>query len=226
MDAVSALAAAGGGVVSQRSFQALLARLVIDPDFRDRVGADGAAALDGDLTTVERERVMSVVFDKGLDATRTLHKSFRLTKIYTLLPMTRTLLGPHCLAREIGSFWKSEPPVSHYFLEEAVAFCDFLQNRIRSGLRRKYLEEVVAYERANLELLRDRPSGELPDPQFVRFGHDPETLFTQLINGKRPRAISARTCLLVGSIGDDGDVQWRISDVPMADLYGFVSSRI
>jgi hypothetical protein len=197
--------------MSQHCFQATVARLVSDPDFRDRVQAHGTAALDGDLTTLERQRVMAIVSDKGLDATRTLHKSFRLTKIYTLLPLTRALLRPDRLAREISSFWKINASVSHYFLEESLAFCDFLQTRLGSGLRIKYLEEVVAYERANLELLRPRIGEGIPAPQFIRFRHDPVTLFAQLMKGQRPRAIAARPCVLAGSLDQDGKVQWSIS---------------
>src|SRR5215216_8122781 len=87
VDAARPGAAPGGSGMTQRCFQSTVARLVLDPDFRDRVRAEGAAALDDDLTPVEQERVISIVDDKGLDATRTLHKSFRLTKIYTLLPL-------------------------------------------------------------------------------------------------------------------------------------------
>jgi hypothetical protein len=211
MDAISASATAGDEVVTQRSFQSTVVRLVVDPDFRDGVRRHGAAALDSDLTTLEQERVMSIVSGKGLDAARTLHKSFRLTKIYSLLPLTRALLGPDRLAVEVSSFWKAELPVSHYFMEEAIAFCDFLQNRIGSGLRIKYLEEIVAYERANLELRRPRTNGVLPEPQFVKFDHDPVTLFTQLMKGQRPRAVADLSCLLVGSLDRDGEVQWEIS---------------
>ncbi|HEX5735274.1 MAG TPA: hypothetical protein VF131_20765 [Blastocatellia bacterium] len=197
--------------MTQRAFQSTVARLVIDPDFRDRVSVHGVIALGSDLTTLERERVMAIVSDKGLDATRTLHKSFRLTKIYTLLPLTRALLGPDHLAKEIDSFWKAELPVSHYFMEEAIAFCDFLRDRICSGLRIKYLKEVIAYERANLELRRPRTNGDVPKPQFVNFDHDPVTLFTQLMNGKCPQVVPALSCLLVGNMGQDGEVQWHIS---------------
>lgn len=194
--------------MTQRSFQTTVARLVIDPDFRDQVRAYGAMALDGDLTALEQERVLSVVCDNGLDSTRTLHKSFRLTKIYTMLPLTRALLGPARLARELGVFWKEELPVSHYFPEEAIAFCGFLQNRLRSGLRIKYLEEVVAYERANLELRQPRTNGTSPEPQSVKFDHDPASLFTQLLSGKPPRAVPPLSCRLVGSLRQDGEVQW------------------
>jgi hypothetical protein len=197
--------------VTQRAFQSTVARLVIDPDFRDRIRAHGVIALDSDLTALEQERVMAIASDRGLDATRTLHKSFRLTKIYTLLPLTRALLGPDRLAKEISSFWKAELPVSHYFMEEAIGFCDFLRKRIRSGLRIKYLEEIVAYERANLELRRLRTSGDTPEPQFVKFEHDPATLLTQLMSGKCQRNVPASSCLLVGSLDQDGEVQWDIS---------------
>lgn len=197
--------------MTQRTFQSTLARLVIDPEFRDSVRAHGAVALDGDLTTLEQERVMAIVSDKGLDATRTLHKSFRLTKIYTELPLTRILLGPDRLAREIGRFWKEEPPVSHYFLDEAIAFCNFLLNRASSGLRIKYLKEIVAYERADLELRRPRVNGDVPETQFVKFDYDPVSLLDQMVKGKRPRAVSPLSCRLVGRLGQDGEVQWEIS---------------
>ncbi|HEY6188620.1 MAG TPA: hypothetical protein VIW80_13265 [Pyrinomonadaceae bacterium] len=197
--------------MTQRAFQSTVARLVIDPDFRERVCAHGVIALDGELTALEQERVLAIVSDKGLDATRTLHKSFRLTKIYTMLPLTRAVLGPDHLAKEISTFWKAQLPMSHYFMEEAIAFCDFLRKRIRSGLRIKYLEEIVAYEQANLELRRPRTNGDTPEPQFVKFDHDPVTLLPQLMNGKCPRGVPALSCLLVGSLDQNGKVQWHIS---------------
>src|SRR6185295_2861792 len=64
----------GGGGMSAATFQALFARLVIDPTFRDDVRAQGATALDGDLTALERERLLFVSADPGMDVTRTLHK--------------------------------------------------------------------------------------------------------------------------------------------------------
>lgn len=197
--------------MSQVTFQATVARLVSDPDFRERVKARGVAALVPELTELERQRVMAVVSSRGLDAARLLHKSFRLTKLYTLLPLTRALLGPDRLAREIGAFWQANPCVSHYFLEESLAFCDYLQARLAAGLRIKYLKEVVAYERANLELRQPRSSDEPPPPQSVRFAYDPVELFTPLINGKRPRAIAARPCVLTGSLDGDGEIQWSLS---------------
>ena len=154
---------------------------------------------------------MSIVFEKGLDATRTLHKSFRLTKLYAMLPLTRRLVGPDRLAKEIGSFWAANPPVSHYFLDECIAFCDFLLNRLRSGLRIKYLAEIVAYERANLNLRRPRADAAVPGAEVVKFQHDPVKLFEQLIEGRVPRAVPALECELIGSVNEAGEVSWEMS---------------
>jgi hypothetical protein len=196
--------------VTQPAFQAAIARLVIDPEFRDRVRAERTAALPEDLTSREQERVMSIVFELGLDATRTLHKSFRLTKLYALLPLTRRLVGPDRLAKEISSFWAANPPVSHYFLDECIAFCDFLLQRVRSGLRIKYLAEIVAYERANLNLRRPRTDDVANEPEFVKFEHDPAELFEQLTKGRKPRAVPALECTLSGGVNAAGEVEWEV----------------
>ena len=155
---------------------------------------------------------MSIVDEKGLDATRTLHKSFRLTKLYSTVPLTRKLLGPNRLAKEVSSFWEATPSDSHYFLDESIAFCDFLKKRLRSGLRIKHLEEIVAYERANLNLRRARVDTEVPKPEIVRFRHDPITLFEQLVKGKHPRAVPERACTMIGSVNKKGEVHWRLSE--------------
>lgn len=198
--------------MTQRAFQAAVARLVVDPAFRDQVRTTGVSALDGELTTLEQQRVISIVDEKGLDATRTLHKSFRLTKLYSTLPLTRQLLGPGRLAKEIGAFWQATPSDSHYFLDESIAFCDFLKKRLRSGLRIKHLEEIVTYERANLNLRRARADTTLPKPEIVRFHHDPITLFEQLVNGKHPRAVPERICAMVGRVNNKGEVHWRLKE--------------
>ena len=111
--------------MTQRAFQGALARLVIDPIFRDLVRSTGTATLGGELTSLEKLRLTALVDEKGLDATRMLHKSFRLTKLYSTLPLTRRLLGPANLAREVSAFWSANTSDSHYFLVEAIAFVIF-----------------------------------------------------------------------------------------------------
>ena len=89
--------------------------------------------------------------DAGLDITRTLHKGFRLGKLLTHLPLTRVLLDRDTMAREVGGFWRRRPPVSFYFLEQALAFCAYLLERVRAGdLEVRYLEEIAALSRGEV----------------------------------------------------------------------------
>jgi hypothetical protein len=196
--------------VSAPVFQSALARLIVDPDFREDVREHRAAALPSPLTPLERERLLAVSVDPGLDITRTLHKGFRLGKLLTHLPLTRVLLDRDTLAREVGEFWRRRPPVSFYFLEEALAFCDYLLERMRTGdLRVRYLEEITAYERAALELQRTRTDSSSPPPQRVEFHHDPLPLIAALARGEVPATATLRRCQLLGS-REDGRLEWHL----------------
>lgn len=196
--------------MTQAAFQSTLARLVTDRAFRDRVKAGGATALSGaELSDTERHQLSAVAGERGLEVTATLITSFRVGKIILLLPFTRRVLGEDRLIREMRAFWATHPPVSFYQLEEAIAFCDHLLRRLRSGWRVTYLREVVAYERARLELIRVRPPGEGPPPQTVAFEHDPAQLLTCLAAGRRPRGIRPLACELIISVGADGELVWE-----------------
>jgi hypothetical protein len=197
--------------MSALAFQTALARLIVEPDFRDAVRARGAAALTGPLRPREAYRLVTIAGDRGLDMNRTLHKGFRLGKLRALLPLTCRLLTPARLAREVAAFWQANPPASFSFLPEALEFCAFLEAR---RLRSTYLSEVLAYERATLELERARVG---PAPaQSVRFGHDPVRLLGDLAAGRRPRAVPARPCLLLGSKDGDAPVRWTLVDAVSA----------
>jgi hypothetical protein len=203
--------------VTQAALQSTLARLVTDRAFRDRVKAGDARVLAGlDLSGTERTQIGAVAGERGMEVTATLVMSFRLGKIILLLPFTRRVLGEERLAREMRAFWSTHPPVSFYQLEEAIAFCDHLLRRLRSGWRVRYLREVVAYERARLELIRVRPPGEGPPPQTVAFEHDPAQLLTCLAAGRRPWAIRPLPCALVISVGADGELVWERAAAPAA----------
>jgi hypothetical protein len=203
--------------VSQRAFQTLAARLVVEPDFRQLVCAGGDAALEresgGNLTELERRRLLAVAAGPGLDATRFVHVDFRLSKLYVMLPLTRFMLGRERMLREAHAFWRSNPPVTHYFIKEAVDFCDHLRERLRTrALRAKYLAEVLAYERAELELKRPHPRGRAPRPQLVPFRHDPRALLSALARGRRPRAVPAHACTLVATLDREGNVRWDMQE--------------
>jgi hypothetical protein len=200
--------------MSQGRFQAELARLVLEPEFRDHVRADGERVLDGDLTPIERRRLVSVASDPGLGITRTLHDGWRLSKVLLMLPLTCVVLGER-LAPELREFWPTRVPRSLYFLEEAIAFCDHLQAKRRARPTPSYLDEIVAFERATL-VLRRPWAPDPPPPQQVAFRHDPERLLETVAAGRRPRGIPLRPCLLVGGCRAPGQVEWRIGELPEA----------
>jgi hypothetical protein len=197
--------------VSQRAFQTALARLVTEADFRERARSEGETTFDSDLTALERRRLARLSRDHGLKVTAALVTSYRLGKILTLLPLTRVLLGDDRLVRELTLFWSDHPPTSFYAVDESIAFCEHLQQRRRSKrVRVNYLEDVVAYEHAVLQLQRPRPTGERAPPQRVRFHHDPAQLLTCLGAGRRPRAVAELRCVATGSVADDGTIDWSL----------------
>jgi hypothetical protein len=197
--------------VSQAAFQTALARLVTEADFRERARTEGEAVFDSDLTGLERRRLAQAAREHGLDVTASLIASYRLGKILGLLPLTRVLLGDERLARELRLFWEEHPPTSFYAPEEALAFCDHLVRRLEEArLRAAYLDEVVGYERAVLELRRPRGAGERPEPQRVRFRHDPARLLTSLGTGRRPRGVPLLPCVFTGTRADDGTMDWAV----------------
>lgn len=198
--------------MSLHTFQNCLARLIVDPDYRDRVRAMGEAALEAALTERERRRLCAIAADRGVDINRTLHKGFRLGKLRAMLPLTCQLLGAARLARAAAAFWTARPPASFYFIPEALEFCTFLHSRKH---RVKYLDEVLGYERATLEI--EKASCVFPQPQRVCFRHDPRILLTVLANGRRPRAVPHRPAIAVCMRDADGRVQWRLFE-PSAGL--------
>jgi hypothetical protein len=202
--------------MSLPAFQSALLRLIVNPAFRDAVRAPGALPAS-DLTVVEANRLRRIAADPGLDTNRTLHKGFRMGKLRTLLPLTCTLLGPKRLGREVAAFWQRQPPAGFSFLPEALEFIAFLRKR---RLRVRYLDEVLAYEHATLELERAR-TGAAP-PQRVVFEHDPAMLLSALAQGRRPRGVPQRRCVAIGLRDRRQQVQWALMErdetFPNADV--------
>ena len=190
--------------MTELAFQRALGRLVTDRRFRRRLGRGGA--LPSGLSRLEHRRLAALAVAPGVALTARLIDSFRLGKLITLLPLTRALLGPARFAREAEVYCAKTPPTSFYLADEALAFCDHL---VAAG-RRSYLAEVVAYERAMIELKRPRPSGAPRPSQRVVFQHDPARLLPPLARGERPRAVPRRRHVAIGFLGADGEVDWRI----------------
>jgi hypothetical protein len=192
--------------MSLARFQSLLARLVTDADFRRDARSNPAAVFTADdLTVKERDRLEKLLDDRALDLTATLISSYRLGKILSLLPLTRVLLGDRRIGREANRFWTLRPPTSFYALEEAIAFCDYLARRRDEGLRVSYLSDVLALERAILELRR--PGGRLTSHR-VQIQYDVTGLLPPLTLGKRPHRVRKRPCALLATIDTDGSIDW------------------
>lgn len=206
------------------AFQTALVRLIVEPGYRERVREEREAALGEDLEPLEIRRLLAATDDPGLEITRTIHRGFRLSKLLNQLPLTFVLLDRQVQRRELDAFWQVRRPVSFYFLEEALAFCDHLLTRCSAKrpvdlAEILFLEEVVAYERAGLELQRARPAGEEVPLQWIRFLHDPLPLLAELARGTVPAEAESRDCFLVGRKGDGG-VEWSLLDADALEQSG------
>ncbi|HET8645543.1 MAG TPA: hypothetical protein VFO85_08660, partial [Vicinamibacteria bacterium] len=72
-----------------------------------------------------------------------------------------------------------------------------------------FLAEVVAFERAMIELRRPRPGGQERLEQVVRFRHDPRAVLGPLAAGRRPpRRLPARALVLRVALGPEGALRW------------------
>jgi hypothetical protein len=198
--------------MTSRSYQAALARLVTQPGLLDdgsRVSVEpGPVAPAAELSPLERRRLAQVASNPGLRITALLISSFRLAKLVTLLPLTRALLGADLLASEADRYWTVEPPTSFYLLEEALAFCDHLLAR-QAVLDVVFLDEVVGYERAMLRLRRVQGTDERPEPEVIRFTHDPRSVLPTLAAGLRPDKAPELVCSFIGTMDGDGEIDWR-----------------
>src|SRR5262245_40131364 len=202
--------------MSLQAFQTVLARLVTEPSFRDRVRTGEEADLGPGLTARETQRLRVAAGDPGLRVTATLVGSFRLGKILQLLPLTRQMLGDARLVQEARAFWREAPPRTFYSLDEVLQFCDYLLGTAGRGA---FVKEVVAFERAQLELRRVRPEGEAVPPQEVFFRHDPRDLLGPLSEGRAPRQARRWFGRLRATMGAGGEVEWeRIEDTHLAEL--------
>lgn len=197
--------------MSTKCFQSALLRMIADPDYRDWIRANGVE-VSSELTAREAGRLRLIAISPGMDVNRTLHKGFRLGKLRALLPLTCRAMGLRRLSREVAAFWQARPASSFSFLPEALDFCAFLTRR---RLRGKYLPEVIAYERAVLELEQARVGA--PPVQLVVFRHDPNILLSVLSQGRTPRGIPPRRCIAVGRRSALGKVEWRLASGRLHD---------
>jgi len=177
--------------------------------------ADVVAGRDGDaqwpdLSTAELERLEDVAAQPGMRAIRMLYQSWRLTKILTLLPMTVASLGDQTAAALLRKFWLQRPALGPYFVEECIAFLDFLEGEgvTADGA----LADVVVFERARLELHSDITAGAASASRAVVLDHDPVDLLAAVARKNLDAASpSTEPIAVLGEVTEIGHELWTIT---------------
>ena len=195
--------------MSQAAFQTAFARLVIDTEFRLSVAEGGVDELGNDLTERELRRLAAIASQPGIEITATLYEAWRLTKVLTLLPRTAARLGTNRLANELRAFWTSNPATTLYFVEECLAFCEFLDARL-AGDPVAYAADLLGFERAKLELHHAATWTDDPPAVRVVLTHDPRVLLEDLVDADEFVDIPAGEFVLEGSLDTAGDEHWHL----------------
>jgi hypothetical protein len=156
-----------------------------------------------DLTSLELERLIDLIHQRGMSTNCTLYRVNRLTPIYTLLPNTSFLLGDD-LVKWADYFWTSHRTDSQ-FKSEVEAFGEFLKQKIQSGtIQNDFIEEILDFELA-INSLRFLPKKQIlnklvrssidgsplkirlnPLVKIVLFTHEPILLLSLLASVRLP----------------------------------------
>jgi hypothetical protein len=210
------------------AFQRALCELIGSPDLCLAVRADASDFLSRyDLSARERDRLIDIVWQRGMSTNCTLYRSNRVTPIYTLLHYTCAVLGDS-LKGTLEAYWAASDLRDLEFKHEIHRFARFLRERIERGaIVDPFVEEVLEFELAVNELrfaprreilrqLRDRhdaggPTAGLrvhPLMRVARFRHDPTELLAALAKGQVPRALpETESFLLLSVVGETLSVQ-------------------
>lgn len=175
----------------------------------------GARAAEnvGNLTESERRSLDDIAQQPGIATVRMLYKSWRLTKILTLLPLTAEILRD-VLADRLVQFWLQRPARGPYFVEECLAFLDFIEAR-GAELDVASLADVVTFERARLEMRDALGRGVGHVSATLSFEHEPAMVFRSIrVAGPVPALASSPT-MLRGDLWSDGTERWIVvGDAP------------
>src|SRR5579864_1813353 len=135
--------------MSLASFQRALCDLIASPRLCLALRADPDATLAAyDLSPRERERLTTVVRQRGMSTNCTLYRSNRITPIYTLLPFTCRSLGAQ-FGTLIEEYWAGENYRDGQFKSEVERFSVFLRRRIAAGsIASAFTRDLLAFELA------------------------------------------------------------------------------
>jgi len=167
--------------VSLTEFQRAFADLIASPERCLAAREEPTEVFDSyKLTLRELLRLRSMVRSEAMSVNCTLYRVNRLTPIYSVLPLTCSLLGDQ-LRSELEAFCASSDQASSQYRLEAWRFGNWLLDRIASGiLRGGRIEDAIRFELAAFDVRTaprtpDRPDG-YPHPRkrLLRFTYDPD----------------------------------------------------
>lgn len=166
------------------------------------------------LAAEARHRVDTVRDDPGLGVVRMLYRSWRLTKVLSLLPLTTGAIPTDELTRLLEEFWRRRRAVGPYFVEECLAFLDFLETA--DVERADRLVDLAAFERARLEL-RDAVGAGAPRAECdVVLRRRPTVLFSA--DADEVCRADSEASVVHGHVDAAGDERWVVTEGPDAGL--------
>ena len=204
------------------AFQQALCELIGSPDLCLAVRENPAAFLASyDLSPRERDRLVDIVWQRGMSTSCTLYRSNRVTPIYTLLHYTCVVLGD-TLKTTLDAYWSATTLHDLEFKEEIRRFGRFLDDQIARGvIDDPFVAEVLEFElavndlrfaprRAILRQLAAAPPSNTGDDgrghplmRVVRFRHEPAPLLAALAQGRVARELPEAETFLLLSVADD-----------------------
>lgn len=176
-------------------------------------GSHGRAGGEG-LSEREGRWLADVTDDPGLDVLTSLYRSWRLTKVISLLPMTADGMATDELAGLLTQFWSSRAAVGPYFVEECLAFVDFLEEH--NAIQSLAVADLVAFERARLELRDEIDAGSPTAERTVTLRHRPRELFDR--SRRADAVVSAELSTLRGRLDAGGEERWAVVAGPDAGV--------
>jgi hypothetical protein len=188
------------------SLQALQTAFGLLVSGEDAAAAGRAAGLAG----AEQGQLVDVAEQPGLATVRMLYQSWRLTKVLTLLPLTVGALGDDAPAL-LTEFWRQRPARGPYFVEECVAFLDFLDGRA-AELGVPGLTDLATFERARLGMHEEISAGRQRATALVRFDHDPAAVFRAARAAEERVELDPAPTTLQGELSADGTERWSIAE--------------
>lgn len=224
-----------------RAFEHALSDLVASPTSCLAVRAGGDDFFRRfDLSEREKNRLMEVVWQKGMSVSCSIYRSNRITPLYTMLNFSCLLLADR-LKAEVDEYWASSDSPDLQFKPEIERFGRFLKRRMAAGaITNPFLDEVLDFELAvnalqfisrqrivaQIEEARLRgKSGALqlnPLIRVVRFRHEPFGLLDRL--GREEMRLGEEPTGEFFIVVDAGEEQIQLKQLDV--VLGSVLSRI